>query len=251
MLISARIEGITFESFPRDLDRAFVVSPEGWSGWDEGVPVRRDDTVRPSSHGSFDAPGFLTARVRSIAGNVIASSPGELEHMCLQLTGLLAEGGVGRVTAVSDHGTTWANVRLAGQTAIQEDAGGLEARFQVQFWSPDPRRYGDRRRVGPSASVLAHHLGNFPAAPVLTVAGSSPSGYTVNGPGGRQYVVTRALVAGQPHTIDMSTGWLSVGGVVQVGAVGRAETWAVPPGVRTAMSVTAGTLTVDTLDTFI
>ena len=251
-MATVRVDGLVFEEAPRDFGCAYVIEPQGLRGWFEGVGYRAEQTDRPGAHGAFDVPTYAGSRVVTLSGSIIADSVERLDHMRARLTGLLSEGTRGRIEVDGAGGTTWADVRLTGQTSVSTETTDLEARFQVQFWAADPRRYGVTRTAGEGSSAVVSHMGNFPAAPVLTVFGNSPGGYTLSGPGGRQFVVTRQLVGFAPHEVDMASGWLSVGGVVQTGAVGRADTWSVPPGQRVSMSVSGGlSLTAKTLDTFV
>ena len=253
-MLRVRIGGLVFEDFPSDLSQGFVISPNGWSGWDEGVDVRRDEKVRPVSHGAFDAVGYLGARVVTIAGNIIASSPVELEHMRARLTGLLADGSTGRLVVDSDMGSTWADVRLASRTSVKvSGASGMEAEFQISFWAPDMRKYGETRTfTGPTAS--AYHYGNFPASPVIEVTGSMASGYTVASQG-RSFIVSQALTSGHTHRIDMRSGWLFLDDVLQTGAVSQARTFQIPPGAPATVAFTpvsgSGVMSVKVTDTYV
>jgi hypothetical protein len=252
MMLQATIGGIVFEGAPADPEQAFVIDPDGWAGWDEGVAMRREEVVRPSSHGSFDTPGYLTPRVTTISGWMVAPTAGDLATMRKQLTGLLADGSSGTLTVETAEGETTASVRLAGQTAVKVSGSEREARFQIQFWSPDPRRYGVTHTYGPGSSVsTVEHDGNFPAVAELTVAGSSGGGYTVTGPDSRLITVTTPLVTGHPHTIDMRTGSLVVDGVRVVGGFSVYQPWSVPAGATVTVSVSAGTVTVQVRDTFV
>lgn len=233
-------------------DAVFTIGDNGLSGVFDGADSRSERVARPVADGDFDAPGYLTGVLGSISGNIHADSDGEYEHALRRLTGIPVRDLSRMVVQSSEWGTVWLDARRHGKPDVKHEVWGRLGRFQVQFFAPDPRKYGETRKTGSSSTVQVFHYGNYAASPVLTVAGASPGGYTITGPGGRLYVVTRPLVAGQPHTIDMATGWLSVGGVVTPGGVGRADTWSVPPGTRTAMSVSGGLqLTVDVTDTFI
>lgn len=231
---SAVLAGLRFEAVPRDRSDAYVVTK--WVGLDDGVTVRRDAVDRPGGHGSFDAPGYLSAGTFSLSGYVIAPTPEDLLHKRDLLTGLLAAGGTDDLHVQGERDFHIA-VGLAGQTAVTvRGADPCVADFLLQLWAADPRKYGEVEtfRGGEAAS----HKGNFEAAPELTIRGNMPSGYTVNGPDGKRYVVTQALTDAETHVIDMRTGWLYKNGALQSGAVGRAETWVIPPGRAVVMTIT-------------
>lgn len=222
----ATIKGLSFDEWPRDFDQSFVITPGGLTGWFTGATMRRDETARPSAHGAFDAPGYLPARVPGIAGTVLASSEDVLERMILQLTGLLADGSTGRLTVQDDHGNaTWADVRLAS-CEVDRHPSGMEADYQIQFWAPDPIRYGEVRSYSPGQ---VFHRGNIPAVPVIEVAGPVTAPYTVSSQG-KSVTVTQSLSSGQTHRIDMTTGWVYRNGALQAGVVSSMNVFTIPPG---------------------
>ncbi len=253
-MLRVRIRDLVFVGDSDISGEVFLIEPDGFIGWDDGVDVRRDETVLPAGHGSFDAPGYMSSRVVSVAGEFWAQTPQRFEHMRDRLVGLLIEGGADRLTVDQDSGTRWADVRLAAKTTVLENSDKVSARYQVQFWSPKPYRYGETRVFGPGTSVSSFHYGNVGAAQIIEVTGTMPSGYTVTG-AGRQYVVTQALASGQTHRIDMRTGRLYRNNVLQLGAVSSAGRWQVPPGAPMTISLSpvagSGQLTVSLTDTYI
>lgn len=245
---SARIGGLSFVEWPADHHGNWMVlDSEGIQSVWGGVDVRREDVPRPSAHGSFDAPGFLTPRVIPVSGHMSSPSKFELENSMGRLSGLLADGSKGRLTIDGPNGSRWCDVRLASATQItQLDA--TTARFLVTFWAPDPRMYGEVREF--AGGVAAVQYGNFPATPRLLV-GAGSGGYTVAGPGGRRVVVTSAPPGA--HEIDFATGGLFSGGVRQVGAISIYQPWTVPPGIPGVVATISGsrTLTQRITDTFV
>lgn len=235
----------------------FVISPDGFDGWDDGVSMRQENTARPQAHGSFDLPVYQDARTVSITGNAFADSPRELLRLGNRLTGLLAGGQSGRIQVERYGDVQWADGRLAAQTKFTERGGQNCASFQVQIWCPDPRKFGNSQdfsvALGSQAAVF--HRGNYDAAPSIRVSGLMPSGYTLTGPGGRRFVVTRSAGSGESHLIDMNTGILKVNGSVVTGGVSVADTILIPPGSSTTIGLSApsgtGTSTVTVLDTYI
>ena len=251
-----RVGGLVFEEAPENLDEAYVIAPQGLSGWFEGIAVRNEDVPRPNAHGSFDAPTFAAARVPAIEGNIIAPSAEILDRMRLALTGILGVGRKGRMVVDGPTGATWADVRRVGQPQLGEATTGTESTFQVQFWAPNPRRYGDVQTTIMSTAATAFHRGNFEAHAIVEVTGWMPGGYTLPGPNGEQFVVKQDP-NGATHRIDMATGRLYLNGVLQIGQVARAETWTIPPGAQIVHTITPaavtgqGFLRVLTTDTYI
>lgn len=228
-------------------DTGFFIERAGWTGWESGTDTRGDDVARTLAPGSFDRPGFQSARVVSIGGWAQANSPEELGHMRAIVTGLGADGGLVRVT-VDEHGKTmWGDFRLTGKTSFVDQGGDNTARFQIQFWSAREQLFGETRTFPSGASV--YHYGNYGATPKITVTGSGA--YTITS-GSRQFIVSSALPAGQTDVIDFRTGWVRRNGALMFGGVSRAETWAIPPGQQVPMSITGGmSMSVAVTDTWV
>lgn len=228
LMRGARLGGVEFVDWPRDHHQEWAVLDEsGISSLWGGVDVRRADVARPAAHGSFDLQGFLAPRSISLTGHLSAPSREALDHLATRVGGLLADGEPSRLVVFGPSGSRWCDVRLGAATQISL-VDATTARFQLQLWAADPRMFGEVRDV-PGGQVAVQY-GNFPARPQLIVSGSAGSGYTVTGPGGRRVVVTKALVSGQPHTIDFARGGLYVGGVRQLRAITVYEPWTVGPG---------------------
>jgi len=226
--LKVNVAGLDFYGQGR---RGLVIEPKGFKGWDDGVDMRLENTARPGAHGSFNLPVFQDARTVVLTGSAVADSSRELRQIGDRLTGLLAGGGVGRVQVERDGDVQWADCRLAAKTMFEEVGEQGAASFQVQLWCPDPRKFGNARDfVRTNGTVSVFHRGNFDALPTVTVRGSAANGYRLNGPGGLQYKVTRALVSGIPHRIEFTDGRLRVNGTVVATGADSADVWPVPPG---------------------
>lgn len=251
MILSVDVAGFPFEAHHTDRTarEGAAIKPGGFVGIEDGVDVRRTSQDRPGAHGAFDAQGYLDARVMTINATIRTPSAAQTRARCLQLSGLLADGELGLVTVTRESDVLSAWGRLASKTkAVVRGAAPRYADAQLQMWFANPRLYGETRHF--TGGQLAFHRGNFPASPRLTVTGSAP-GYTVFGPDGKQIVVTRTLVAGAPHVIDLADGSLRVGGARVFGGLARADLWTIPSGGTAAQSVSAGALDVEVVDTFI
>lgn len=232
-----------------------MIDPDGFNGaWTSGTDTRHDETPIPQGHGSFDVPVFLSSRVVPISGVTLADRPERLKWLGRQLTGLLADGSGSTIQVKHAGSTEWAPCRLGGKTQFKiNGATETDAEFQIQVWCPSPLIYGVTRTF--ASGVAAYHRGNFPSTPYMQVAGSMPGGYTINGPAGKKYTVTAPVVSGTPHYIDMATGILRVGGYPLFGVVSQGDTWAIPPGQQTTMTLVpvsgSGTLTVSVVETYV
>lgn len=217
----------------------YIESFEGWEGMTSG---RREAVAIPFQHGEFDLPVFRGPRVVSIAGFVVARSAYELGQFSAAITGCGADGDLVPITVHLQGLVLEAQVRVIEGTFKDSGRRGdlVTGTFTMQLVAPDPRKYGEQQRFDDSGSVQVHHRGNFPATPTLRIAGTAPSGYTITGPGGRQIVVTRALTAGSPHTLDLASGGLIVGSSRVAGGISTWRPFTIPPRKKVTVSVSDG-----------
>jgi hypothetical protein len=254
-MLNVRIGDLVFRG--GEGSEGFFLGEKGLKGWFGGVDARGDSESRASGDGDFDIPSFLAPRVITLEGLCHSGSEKQQERHNDQLSGLFGSGVVQRVHVESTKGTTWADGKLSlGTSPVFEPIlWGSVAEYALSVKFNRPQKYGNENDTETATQVVAYHYGNFKAAPVITVSGSMPSGYTINGPDGKKFTVTRAVTSGNPHTIDMRTGYLSVGGSVVMGSVTRADLWAVPRGTSVTQWLSpvsgSGTIQVRTLDTYI
>ncbi len=217
-------------------------------GWDVGgAEMHRQRDARPGTHGAFPARGYLTDRAVEWSGLVLTDSVEEQQHALRQLSGLLAQGGTGQLAGAG----VWAEVERDEIPPPQIEVPGKIARYTVKLSAPDARLYGTTREF--AAGEEAIQYGNFPARPRIIVSGVAAAGYTITGPGGRRVVVTRALSAAQPHTIDFVKGGLWINGERIMRAITIYQPWEVGPGVPGAVTTVTGSLTlrVQVTDTYV
>ena len=234
------------------------VGKDGFNGWDDGADVRSTAVARPGAHGMYDLPKLLGARAISIAGWALAESEAKLGWWRSVVTGLGAGGDPVRFTVDHQGETLWADARIEGTTRFQDSGirrGLHRASFLLQFSAANPRKFGEVNVDGPAVSVVAKNYGNFPASSLIEVTGNMPSGYTINGPGGRKYTVTQALTTGRTHLVDMANSRLYLDGVQQIGKVSRRDSWAVPNSGSVTLTISpvsgAGLLLVRTPNTYV
>lgn len=255
-MLRIQAERATILGRPDPADRrpsGLFVGRDGFQGWDDTPDAVRETIARAGAHGEYDLPVFQAARVFSVDGHAIAWSDQELDTLHDIVTGVGAAGGRFQVT-VTDRGRTLRAFARRGGKALFQDlgfrTGRRRASFQIQFVAVDPRKYGEERAF--PAGTEAFQRGNFPASPVLEVAGPTPA-YTIGTSIGRQLVIGQTLAAGQKHRIDLRTGRLYRNGVLQTGAITAGGTWVIPPGVPGVVHTITGSgvLTVRVPDTFI
>lgn len=250
-MIQIRFPGLTMFGGAVHPLRGFIVKEGGLAGFEDLPDGDSGSSSRPQSHGSFDLPVFRRLRLVSISGWAFASSGFELSHLRDQLVGLGAAGGLVAFSLEDAAGTKSTEGRVISCKMPQHgrDHPVRWSPFSLSIECRDPRLYGEQHTFT-GASIAAFHYGNFPASPVVEVAGPRSAPYTISGPGGRQFVVAQALTAGQTHRINFRTGQVFRNGALQSGAIGRADLWSVPPGSQTAMSISTGAMTVTVPDTY-
>lgn len=243
----AHLDGVMFygDATP---DVTFTLDHEALDGLFGGAGVRDMSVARPVAHGSFRLPQYRDVKVLPLTGLVLTDSLFAQQQEMGRLAGLLADGRSGVLTLDTEVGSRWCTVMLADAPDVSIVVPGTVAKYQLLLRADDPRLYGERRQFS-GTSVSVHHMGNFPASPVIEVDGPRAA-YTVTGPGGKQFQVSTALPAGQTDRIDLRTGKLTRNGSVAVGVVGRADVWTIPPGKQSTMSISVGSMTVNVTDTY-
>ncbi|MWV50058.1 hypothetical protein GRS96_12340 [Rathayibacter sp. VKM Ac-2803] len=222
---------ITVDGFvlhTEDAHTGFSIEQDKFLGWYDSVDFRRDETLFAAAHGGFDSPGWLGARTLTWGGLAEAPSAQELRRKARAFAALLADGGSGRVEVQRDGEVTHA-LATRQLSSFQMLPGDELARWTLQLRCADPRIYGQRFVY---ENEPAFHYGSFPALPVIDVFGVLPAGTTINGPEGRQYEILRPIAAGEQASVDMRDGRLRINDQFVAGGVGRADTWAIPPGVQ-------------------
>jgi len=239
-MLRISIAGVAILGAPYDLANVtgLYVSPDGFEGWEDGGgDSRRESVDRPSQHGEFDFPVFQGSRVITVDGHALADSAAKLRNIRDRIMGVCASGAE-TLTVEHQEQPLWAKVRRGAKPTFK-DAGirhGLHrGRFMLSLVAADPRKYGEVNDF--PGGTVAVNRGNFPARPQLIVSGTAAGGYTVTGPAGRRVVVTKALTAGAPHTIDFASGGLWIGGVRQLRAITVYEPWQIGPGLPGASAV--------------
>jgi hypothetical protein len=205
----------------------FFIEPEGFTGWEDAPPTRSENLERIGD-GAHDAAEFYEARVLTLAGLCRARSGLELGAMRNDLFGALQ--GLKRVDVAYQGPPAAVWGRRFGEPMFRTILPGRIARYQFSVRCPDPLKYGELREFPSTGNQLVEfwHRGNFAAPPVHVVSGEG-GGYTINGPDEKRFTVRAPVAPGSPHTIDMSTGQISIDGTVRYGLVDQADTWVARP----------------------
>lgn len=219
---------------------------EGW--WDSPEP-KRVNAPRTRGDGNFRTKIDYEPRLITFNGRVISKNHDYLHQAAGIITALPFRGE--KKLLVQGHGPTqWATVDPRGKVKVDFETDTY-LNFQIPLEALDPFKYGDPYTVAGSSNTPAalFHRGTVEAWPVVTVTGTSSSGYTLT-LNGKSVTVTRALTSGSPHTIDFRTGILRVGGVVSGGALATTNFSPVNPGLPQNMTITVGLFTAKYFDTY-
>lgn len=205
----------------------------GFAGWDSGAIMRTPTTKRPNQHGDFDTNGTLSGRLWPLRGVCFYKTPYEFNRFRDMVIGHGVAGGRFAVTVTRNGRSLRAMARLAnGQQSTFEEVGTKGyAEWSMDWWFPDPLKYGELFEITPGSSVTVENEGNFPATAKYRITGSAPGGYTITGPNDEQVVINRPLSAGAPHLFDMARMQLYVDGTPVDDGVTRSEVFLLRPGV--------------------
>ncbi|WP_104088033.1 phage tail domain-containing protein [Arthrobacter sp. GMC3] len=219
-------------------------APEGYflkalrmPGW-KGTPgVRKDTTPRLWAHGDFSERGWRTGRLITIEGRANLPTEAALLAAHEALSSALADGTEGMLV-VDDpiFGVLHASVSLAtGSDLPGWEVPGIYP-FQIQVTAADPRKYGqtlsgstgvpvdggglgydlytvgstgvlDYGAAGSPGIVSLTNVGTADTAPVYTITGSCPNGFSITEIGtGRRLVYAGAVITGQVIRLDTADG---------------------------------------------
>lgn len=248
-MLTVRVGDVEFHGHA---GQGFLIGPGGFVGW-EGAPAnRRESSDRPGSHGSFAAGAWKGSRLLRLSGTALASSEAELAYMGDVLSGV--GGSTSRVTVTTAAGTRWADGSVEGEIRFDRVGGALEAAYALSLWFPNPRKFGAvHESSSSSATVTAHHYGNFEATPQFTVAGTFPNGYALHALG---RVVQVAGVAGAvTDRVDFRTGMVTRNNALNPTLLQQGQFWTVAGGASVSWRLDplggSGTATCFLTDTFI
>jgi hypothetical protein len=203
------------------------------STWDDTPDTKGEEEDRPNADGEYDLPIFYAARYITVTGHLHTASHAKTHEAMHWFNGAMT----GRFV-VSGHGPTlWCDAKRNSGTKFTIITDTF-AQWQIKLKAVNPRKFGASNDfVRTNGTVSVFHRGNYGALPTVIVRGSAANGYRINGPGGKQYKVSRALVTGVPHRIEFRDGLLRVDGNLVPDGVDRADVWPVPAGTATDFDI--------------
>lgn len=233
--LELRFGGLSMQSADRHALGLTLSEIEGWS---DAPATRYSETEIPGGDGSYDAPVTLGSRLVPIKGFCRATSLPDLRWWRDAVTGQLGGEETQPFVAVELGATEWAMAQCV-KADFPIFGGQPFADFSMTFWMPKPWKYGDP--VDYADGVPAVHRGNGSASPVFTVSGNRPAGYSIAGPEGRAFIVSRPVLPGQTHVYDMATGEYTVNGALVDGGITQGDSWVLGWGAVWAHTIVGGT----------
>lgn len=251
--IIINVDGVRFTSYQTALPQ-FVLDPIALTGWYDGVDVRRDITVRPTSWGDFSEGGRMAARVIAVSGTAIAKTSRQLGEMRDQFTSILSDGTYKEMSLQDSSGTRYAEVGLEGAPVWLRQSDTV-ASWRIALYAPDPRILGGVQRINigegggeyglqyPLVYPLNYDLsvdskvfktitndGNVDSWPEFKVTGNYAKGFSISN--GRNHTVSYSgMVTTQaPVVIDMAKGTAIQNGVDKTILMKKREWFSIPPG---------------------
>jgi len=221
-----------------------IIRRGGLDGWDGTPPVRVQADDIPNGHGAFDVPAYFQGRVMTLAGWIEAPNARQFEQAKSWVRSAVRPDQKAPMIVDSSGLVLSATVKLGGDVVIRDKESLREdqwkADYEIPLFAPDPLKYGQRNQfsmASDGAYLDIFHRGDFTAYPTVVISGSAANGYELRHPDGAVYQVDKPLVTGISHEVDMRTGLLRVGGVVDMVGVTGASLWHVPPGTYHQMKV--------------
>lgn len=253
--IIIRVGGLVFYShFDNNLSH-FRLDPTAIQGWTDGVDVRRDTSVRPTSWGDFSETGRLSSRLITISGTAIAQDHFELQRMRDAFMKICVDGDYSEMSLETGTSVRYATVTLGGKPNWVQIIDKAAA-WKIDLYAPDPRIYGAEERLpmkatddttggldyqlsypldfnnasDPLAYGAATNNGNVECWPKIIVTGDYPQGFSVSNNRGGLVTYTGQVTLSSPVTIDMGKGSVTQGGVDKSILLSRRDWWSILPG---------------------
>lgn len=253
--IIVNVGGLTFKSHSDNKVSHFRLDPTAVQGWDDGVDVRRDTAVRPTSWGDFSEKGRLSSRLVTISGTAIAQNPAELHQMRDKFIKICADGSFADFSLENAYDVRFATVTLGSKPSWIQliDTAAV---WKLDLYAPDPRIYGAELRVQvtdslatsggmsyPMSYAMDYHIpsaassygtitnkGNVESFPKFVVTGDFISGFSVSNGNGVRVAWSGHVTNFAPVTVDMRKGSVLQNGVDRSDLLIERNWFSVAPG---------------------
>lgn len=249
--IIVEVDGVRFTSFNNKLPE-FVLDPTAVVGWDDGVSVRRDVTVRPTTWGDFSEKGRMGSRLVSLSGMAVANNPYELKKLRNDFASILNDGEYKEMSLQDNYDKRYLSVGLEGASSWVRKTDSAAA-WRMDLYAPDPRLLGEVKveSIGDgnysgglsypirypinyntpetvTAKVIRNE-GNTDAWPTFQVTGNFYSGFSITNGRNRTVSFSGMVTTKSPVKIDMFKGTATQNGVDKTILMKKREWFSIPP----------------------
>lgn len=254
--IVIHLGGLTFFSHHDNSKSHFRLDPTAIQGWTDGVDIRRDTSVRPTSWGDFSESGRMSSRLITISGTAVAKDFYELHQMRDAFMAICSDGGYVEMSLQNGSNTRYATVTRGGKPNWIQLLD-MAAAWKIDLYAPDPRIYGPVEQspvkmVQSSAGGLKYPIkyalnynipvgevsytqpatnnGNVEAWPVMVITGNYPLGFSLSDQNGGLVTYTGQVTMSNPVTVDMAKGSVTQAGVDKSVLLTDRKWWSIQPG---------------------
>ncbi len=176
MILFKGLEFHTRYEHPRH-GEGFIVERDKFSGW-LNSPAIESEEIQRLGDGAFNVPDRFTARTVKVGGTVRASSMRKLLTYADNFSALRSRD-LEALTVELGGVSRWAHARVARQPRFDLVTSPLpRARFDVEFWCPDPWIYGDSR-VYKGAVAQPRVYGTVESFPTVSLVGDFSAGVRI------------------------------------------------------------------------
>lgn len=185
---------------------AYPIIKGGWNGWKGNASTRHAQLERPWGDGAFPTRVLRSDRIVSCEGYVLADTHRDLLHQIEFLTAMPTDYGWLTVTEFGVTRRAWAVPNLVQCDPVS--TSDLKAKFRVEWWCPEPWKYGDTRVVQTrfGGAVQVRNYGTVEASPVVTIIGPSTGSEVRMTLDGRTMRLAGGVPSGQRVAIDTASG---------------------------------------------
>lgn len=251
--ITATVAGVTFTSHMNpSIDSQYNLDPTAFTGWLDGVSVRRPDSPRMGTHGDFVEKATLSSRLITFQGLAISKTPTGLKALRDRLMGILSGGAYDILSVQTSVDTRYSTVGLEGKPSWVPTTD-LSANWKIDFYAPDPFIYGEQKIVQTGAFVsrgalefpLSYTLnyqivgqdvaqtitnkGNAESWPIFRVVGDYYSGFTISNNLNKKITYNGIVTMQSPVTVNMAKGTAIQGGVDKTVFMSDRGWFSIPP----------------------
>lgn len=247
---------LDFKTKEADRDSFFHILVD-LQGFYTGAPIKGDVHERSWGHGAYAQRRFRAARKLTLTATLLYKTDLERHMASNEIAAVMGSGLPGKLTVnVDGVGPLSMEVFIDGEIEHKFNYQYQGVDIQIPLIAPDPYRYGPTQNAtmvmkgfgeglvfplmapsgtnlhfgdsAPASHTVLHNQGTAPCAPVYTVQGDWPSGFTIVADG-KAVEYDGPVFRESPVTVDMR-GHVTQGGQDRTYLLTRRQWHTVPPG---------------------